>query len=193
MKRFGFLFAWALMACSPGEQTKQDDAPPAAANAAPSPNTLTAEGLGALRIGMSKAEVVAAVGASTFADADAEACSEYHPPRAPEGVFVMLEDGVLTRITLSDGAAILSDHRLGVGASAEGVESAYGAALQSSPHQYEAAPARYLTVWTAPRPAGEAYVNDASARGIRYEIGGNGKVHSVHAGGPSIQYVEGCS
>jgi hypothetical protein len=36
-------------------------------------------------------------------------------------------------------------------------------------------------------------VQDASARGIVYEIDGTGKVGAIHAGGPSIQYVEGCA
>ena len=37
---------------------------------------------------------------------------------------------------------------------------------------------------------GEAAPPDS--RGIRYEVGDNGKVAFIHAGGPSIQYVEGC-
>jgi hypothetical protein len=34
-------------------------------------------------------------------------------------------------------------------------------------------------------------VRDPAARG-RYEIGLDNKVETIHAGGPSIQYVEGC-
>ena len=36
------------------------------------------------------------------------------------------------------------------------------------------------------------YVSDEAARGITYEIGTDGKVQSIFAGGPAIQYVEGC-
>jgi hypothetical protein len=36
-------------------------------------------------------------------------------------------------------------------------------------------------------------VQDEAARGIVYEIDGAGKVGAIHAGGPSIQYVEGCA
>ena len=32
----------------------------------------------------------------------------------------------------------------------------------------------------------------ANARGIVYEVGLEGDVSQIHAGGPSIQYVEGC-
>ena len=34
---------------------------------------------------------------------------------------------------------------------------------------------------------------DEAARGLLYEIDGTGKVGAVRAGGPSIQYVEGCA
>ena len=43
-----------------------------------------------------------------------------------------------------------------------------------------------------PATAG-AWVEDAAARGVRYEINGEGKVQIVHVGGPAIQLVEGCS
>ena len=36
-------------------------------------------------------------------------------------------------------------------------------------------------------------VQDANARGLLYEVGGDGKVRAIRAGGPSIQYVEGCA
>jgi hypothetical protein len=183
-----------LAACSPAQQAEQKAAP----NDAAAPvmiETLTAAGWGPLHIGMSKADVIAAVGASASggADPDADACTEFHPANAPEGVWVMLEEGVLTRITLTEPSVIKTEHDLAVGASAQDVTSAYGAAARSSPHQYQEAPARYLTVWTPPRPAGEQYVQDAAARGVRYVVGSDGKVESIHAGGPSIQYVEGCS
>ena len=36
-------------------------------------------------------------------------------------------------------------------------------------------------------------VQDPTARGIRYEIDGEGKVSIIHIGGPAIQLVEGCA
>ncbi len=68
------------------------------------------------------------------------------------------------------------------------------AALRASRHEYEDTPAEYLTIWTrgAPRNPDEG-TQDASARGIVYEVDGTGAVRRISAGGPSIQYVEGCS
>ena len=64
-------------------------------------NALTPAGLGELRIGMSRAEVVETAGDSNAASPDPEACEQFHPARAPEGVLVMLEQGKLTRISLT--------------------------------------------------------------------------------------------
>jgi hypothetical protein len=58
------------------------------------------------------------------------------------------------------------------------------------PHKYQDKPAEYITAW-AGGPRSEPYVEDEAARGIVYEIDGTGKVGAVHAGGPSIQLVEG--
>ena len=45
--------------------------------------------------------------------------------------------------------------------------------------------------WTGPTPAD---MDPApNARGIVYEIGSDGNVATIHAGGPAIRYVEGCS
>ena len=61
----------------------------------------------------------------------------------------------------------------------------------AQPAKYDPAPAEDLFVWA--NGGSTAYVTDPNARGVRYEIGADGKVKAVHAGGPSIQLVEGCS
>jgi hypothetical protein len=61
------------------------------------------------------------------------------------------------------------------------------------PHKYSAPPAEDITVWTTGRRAhANAYVQDAAARGVRYEIGNDGTARIIHVGGPAIQLVEGC-
>ena len=69
---------------------------------------------------------------------------------------------------------------------------AYGAGAVASPHEYVEKPAAYLDVWVV-GSGGEAFVTAPSARGIRYEIDEKTVVSPIHAGGPSIQYVEGCA
>jgi hypothetical protein len=157
----------------------------------PSATTLTAEGWGPLRIGMTRAQVVAAAGPdanpSAVGGPDPESCDQFRPRSAPQGLLVMIERDTLTRISMSRSSAIRTDAGFAVGDSAGVVLRHYGARAAVTPHKYQSAPAKYLTVWARGRPPA------SSARGIVYEIGGDDRVMHIHAGGPSIQYVEGCS
>lgn len=187
-----------LVSC---QETAQHDAPPSgdtASAVAPSDSATTAradsqtigpEGWGPLRIGMTRVEVVTAAGEDANPDAvggpDPDACDEFRPARAPRGLLVMLEDGILTRISLSEGTEIRTPAGIGVGDSAAAVVAAHGAEAVTTPHKYQDAPARYIAVWRRRLPAPDA-------RGIVYEIGADDRVMHIHAGGPSIQYVEGC-
>ncbi|WOI53723.1 hypothetical protein [Parvularcula sp. LCG005] len=184
----------ALAAC--GDGTTNDSASSSSAAATTeetSDRSLTPQGYGDMRIGMSANDLTALVGTSPNAQntGDPEACMYFHPDQAPAGVLVMVEAGTLTRISLTDGADISSDRGIHVGDAAAKVKAAYGDTLLESPHKYVEAPAAYLTVWADGREA--PYVSAPEARGIRYEIGADGKVTAIHAGGPAIQYVEGCS
>lgn len=213
MRNFGLAAALLLAGCGGAETGADDEAAPAAnavaaqatasapkaeappaAAAAP---VLTAEGFGPLRIGMSRAEVVKALGEDSDPEAvggpDPESCDMFRPERAPEGMLVMIEEGRLTSLSLIEESKVRTDRGLGLGAGASEVKAAYGAALQAGPHKYEEAPAEYLTIWAKDGPRGKGYETKATARGIRYEIGSKGRVQGIHAGGPSIQYVEGCA
>jgi hypothetical protein len=196
--------ALALLAaaCSDSQPAANDSAetapaaPPAAASDPQALPPLTAEGWGPLRIGMTLAEVTAALGPDSDPDAvggpEPESCDQFRPKRAPEGMLVMIEEGRLTRITVTDQAEVKTDRGLGPGIPAAAVRAAYGSALQAAPHEYEDAPAEYLTIWS--KGGGPAdRVPPANSRGIRYEVGSTGTVAMIHAGGPSITYVEGCA
>jgi len=174
------LAALLLAACAP----QSADRPPASAQPA---LTLTAEGWGPVRIGMTRAEVTTALGPGP----ELNECTEYEPTRAPVGLLVMIEEGRLTRVSLVSGAAIRTDRGLALGDTAVAVMAAYGAGAEASPHKYAPAPAGYITTWAKGATAAE-YVEDPAARGMRYEIDSAGKVVAIRAGGPSIQYVEGC-
>ena len=156
---------------------------------------VTAQGWGPLRIGMTRAEVVTALGADsspgTVGGPDPASCEIFRPARAPQGLQVMIEDGVLTSLWLDRGASLKTDRGFGVGDQAAAIKMAYGKAATVSPHKYSPAPAEYITAWSRGGAAG--YVQDPAARGISYHIGTDGRVEQVAAGGPSIQYVEGCA
>lgn len=195
----------ALAACKPAEPAKIDapTGPPAPASPAvpptaespADPNALTSAGWGPLRVGMTLAEVTAAAGADSSPNAvggaDPATCDEFHPANTPEGLRVMIEDGKLSRITVARNTELKTDRGFGVGSTATEIKAAYGGAVVAQPHKYSEPPAEDLFAWSTGGSTG--YVTDTAARGVRYEIGTDGKVSMIHVGGPSIQLVEGCS
>ncbi|WP_222926898.1 hypothetical protein [Sphingomonas gilva] len=207
MRLFPIAFVLALAACAPEAADKAESGnaaapvsqPPPAAPAEPAraPATetaLTADGWGPLRIGMSRAEIEAALGGDADPAAvggpDPEACDQFRPARAPQGMLVMVEDGKLARISLVRDADIATDRGISLGDDAARVRAAYGDAIGATPHAYLHPEGGYLTVWA--RGGGGEDVRDPAARGIRYEIGEDDRVTAIHAGGPAIQHVEGC-
>ncbi len=160
-------------------------------------NAITSEGWNTLRVGMTRAEVTAAVGATATPNAvggpDPASCDLFNPANAPEGMLVMIQRDVLTSIILRNNTTLRTDRGFGVGSSAAEIKTAYGASAVSEPHKYVEG-AEYVTIWSVGGPTATApFVEDPNARGIRYETNAQGIVTAIHAGGPSIQNVEGCS
>ena len=195
--------ALLLAACGQPEATPPASAPETPATAAPTTsapdaNALTAGGYGPLRIGMTRAEVVTALGddsdPNSVGGAEPDVCDQWRPARAPEGLLVMIQEGVLTRISVASPSTLKTDRGFGVGDTAAAIKAAYGPLAVAQLHKYSAPPAENIFVWASGGPAtAGAWVDDAAARGVRYEIDGEGKVSIVHVGGPAIQLVEGCS
>src|SRR5690606_7826730 len=100
-------------------------------------------------------------------------------------------NGVLTSIWLADEATLRTDRGFGVGDQAAAIKAAYGSAATASPHKYSEPPAEYITAWSS--GGGTGYVQNPAARGVSYHVGTDGRVRLCAAGGPGIQYVEGCA
>ena len=198
MRRVIAMTAMAMVLPSCGETTEEAEPPVAnveEASEVPGEGRLTAEGWETLRIGMTRAEVTAAVGGKADPEAmggpEPELCEQYQPADTPEGLYVMIEEDRLVRITLGGDTEVRTAEGITVGDSADQVRAAYGDSLRATPHTYVDPPGEYLTVWTT-GDVDENGTSDDDARGIRYEVGEDGIVQLIHAGGPAIQYVEGC-
>ncbi|MBN8608669.1 MAG: hypothetical protein J0L81_17260 [Caulobacterales bacterium] len=186
-----------LAACGQQATPPEPIEPPVTEAPAPLANAITSDGWNTLRVGMTRAEVTAAVGATATPGAvggpDPAACDLFHPAYAPEGMLVMIQQDLLTSIILRNNTTLRTDRGFGVGSSAAEIKTAYGASAVSEPHKYVEG-AEYITIWSVGGPSAAApFVEDTNARGVRYETNAQGIVTAVHAGGPSIQNVEGCS
>lgn len=160
---------------------------------------LTADGWGPLRVGMSLAEVTRALGPDSDPDAvggpDPAQCDEFRPQRAPENMLVMIERGRLTRISLINASRIRTDRGIGLGDPAGAVRTAYPIGLIATPDRYQPAPAQTLVAWArgGEGATGQTVLSNPEARGIAYQIDPTQRVRIISAGGPSIQYAEGCA
>ena len=145
---------------------------------------LTPDGWGPVRIGMSRAEVEAVMGTPLEGEAinDEYSCIEMTPADSDLGVWFMFEEHKLSRISIAEPSKVRTPRGIGIGASATAVRRAYGGGLKAEPHFYAGLPSEYLTFWTIP-----------GKRGVRFETDSKRRVQAIHAGGHSIQYVEGCA
>ncbi|MEQ1490609.1 MAG: hypothetical protein ABL932_08700 [Terricaulis sp.] len=169
----------ALGACQwdpPSQGARDDSVPP-----------LTVEGYGDMRIGTSLADARRISGqALTNTPLDEEtpgACVEQEYVLANgEKLWLMFEGDVITRITAgSEAPSTRTAQNVGVGSTDAEVRTAYQNVIEEGAH-YNPPPAHNLIIWTVPDQSG-----------LLFEVSEQGIVTSVHAGGPSIRYMEGCA
>lgn len=180
--------ALALAACSQSADTEQpagsssatatSTAAPAtpASSATPSEDILTLDGFGDLVIG----KPVPSGSSFKLRGAQAsDSCLIYSSPAHP-GVYAIVEEGTLRRVTVDRGSRVKLVEGIGVGATEKEVLAAFPG-FKSDPHTYVAAPAKYLT-----QPGDDPR--------LRFEIGEDGRVTDIHVGlAPQLLYVEGCA
>jgi hypothetical protein len=169
----------ALAACQqdPPSQGARDSSVP----------TLTVVGYGDMRIGMALAEARQVSGQPMNNEAlESEipgACVEQQYTAADgDQLWLMFEGDRLTRVTASSEApGTRTAQNVGVGSTDAEVRTAYQNVIEEGAH-YNAPPAHNLLIWTVPEQSG-----------LLFEVNEAGVVTAVHAGGPSIRYMEGCA
>jgi len=166
----------AAPAATPGEEAW--DAPPPTAAPTTGADILALEGLDDLRIG------AALPAGSSWAERGAQTSDSCRivTSRDYPGAYAIVERGKIRRITVGDRSAVKLAEGIGVGASEAEVREWFP--FPATPHEYQEAPAKYLT---APNAA-----NGDSA--LRFEIDAEGKVSAIHVGTmPVLGYTEGCA
>ena len=153
---------------------------PAGDSASDSPTgadtTLALEGLGDLTVGqrVPSGSSFAARGAQV-----SDACTILSSPDYPS-VYAMVTEGVVKRITVSEGSPVRLVEGIGPGSTEAEVTAAFPGFVASD-HKYVAAPAKYLK-----QPGGDAR--------LMFEMGSDGRVQHVHVGmEPELSWVEGCA
>lgn len=145
---------------------------------------VTVYGIGALCAGMTVTEARTALNEafSVPADADPTGCTYATWPKAPAGVRVMVENGHVARVEITQ-PGITTTEGAGVGDTEQRIATLYGERVTSSPHKYS--DGKYLTV--APMALAD------SAFRLVFEVE-QGKVTKYRSGTrPQVEYVEGCS
>jgi hypothetical protein len=154
------------------------------ATAAPAP-PLTPNGWGKLRIGMRERDAVRLfhmrVPRGPGARLDSFECRQDEIP-GQEGLSVMAERGIITRITIAAPSQLLTDRRLGIGSTEAEVKRAYGKALKIETTPYEEEPAHEMVFWSV-----------SGKRGIRYDTNIAGSVEAIYVGDSAIRLIEGCA
>jgi hypothetical protein len=169
----------ALAAC-------QQDPPTQGARDSSVP-TLTVEGYGDMRIGMTLAEARQISGQvldnPPLDEETPGACNEQqYATTDGDQLWLMFEGNRLTRVTASSEALhTRTAQNVGVGSTDAEVRTAYQNVIEEAAH-YNDPPAHNLLIWTVPDQSG-----------LLFEVNEQGVVTAVHAGGPSIRYMEGCA
>lgn len=146
------------------------------------PSVISREGLGGIEVGMDEADAIKALGPVAVSAPGQDLACHILTPKGGAGLYVMVEQGVVTRITAALGANVVSDKGIRLGASEKDVYAAYPDVRSDGGFADEGQPWQELYY----QPQGR------DGLGLRFTLDREGRVSAIHAGGPAIEYREGC-
>jgi len=173
------VFALMLAACR-GQDAGDTPAPPAIQ---PAVIAVSPEGVGAVRIGATLAQVNAALGEQLRPTYDVNPeCDYVDPAGLPPGIALMVNQDTIVRIDV-DTTGIPTAEGAAVGDTEARVLELYNGRVTVQPHKYTGPEGHYLVVkW----PADTLHL-------LIFETDGK-KVLNYRAGvRPAVEYVEGCA
>ena len=150
------------------------------------PPTVTGDGFGKMRFGMTVGEAEQALGHKLVpfvaGAVEEEACRYCKADGALPNLAFMTADGVVVRLDVQPGSDIVTDTSAKIGDSEAHVLDLYKGRVEVQPHKYTGPEGHYLVV-----KGGDGKVQ------LVFETDG-AKVLNYRAGvEPQVQYVEGCS
>jgi hypothetical protein len=187
------LAAFLLAACARAGDTAADStgaaappettgaAPAATAPASPAAWTVTENGWGPIRAGMSVADARAALGGDLPEPGNRE-CDHLRPRHGPKGVLIMTVGGQVARVEVSD-TTVATAAGARVGDTEARINALYAGRVQTGPHKY--VDGHYLVV----RGGGGA---DSVYR-LVFETDGQRVTRYRSGRAPEVEWVEGCS
>ncbi len=141
--------------------------------------TVTVEGVGPVRIGMSLAELRGAVELEATEIDSTASCFHVRPRNAPAGLLVMISGGRVARVEVTE-AGITTGEGAAVGDEPGRIRQLYPGTVTEQPHKYT--DGKYLIV-TPQTPERRIIFETDSTRVTRFRVGKT----------PEVEWVEGCS
>lgn len=178
---FGALLACADRARTPDAAAIDTTSPVPAEPQSPAPMVVTPIGIGPVRAGMTLAELREALDTVYFRDPDSARCAYPRISGLPDGIWVMVEQGVVGRVDVQKGDVATAEG-IRIGDTKAKVQSAYGSRMRAVPHKYT--DGEYLEI-SSPQDPMHLIVFVTNLQGVvlRYRAG---KL-------PQVRYVESCS
>jgi hypothetical protein len=152
-------------------------------SAAAQPWTLSSQGYGPVRPGMTPAQAAQLMGTEfrTFENRPVDKeCDYLYPRRGHNGVSVMVQNGKITHLKVTKNKNISTKSGVRVGDTAKKLKELFGQSLEIEGHKY-VDNGDYFYVW-----------EKNMKYGVKFEVI-DGVVRSIYVGDESIRLVEGCS
>ncbi|HEX7239265.1 MAG TPA: hypothetical protein VF263_03285 [Longimicrobiaceae bacterium] len=174
------LLALAAACADAGAERAPAAAPAAEAPPpAPAPWTVTPDGAGPVRVGMSVEELRGALGGAVEPDSAGGECGYVRPRGGPAGVAFMVVGGRVARVDV-DSAGIATAEGARIGDAEPRIQQLYPGRMEVQPHKYTEG--QYLVVTPADSTRRLVFETDEGGRVVRFR---GGRL-------PEVEWVEGC-